>query len=509
MRLPIRWLLLGVAAASLLMPLLAFLSLRSFDAALVRQTERELNAQGALVAAQYQQIWSRAAGKPVGDPRDRWHTDDTYTPRSARIEDLSNLAAPIPDVLPRRSAPPPAQLQREAEELSRVLQNGQVFNLSAVRVLDEQGCTLASTRTLGECFAELPEVATALSGKAASALRPRVADEPPPAYGSLSRRGDLRVFVSLPVYNDSEVIGAVLLSRTAESGVEWLFKQRRDIFYGGLLVLFFAVVVSFTFSRWITRPLSQMKARLETADASDLGLRFVAAPREIHTLGVALDERASELAHKRRYIEEFAANVSHELKTPLTSIRGAVELLQYQGEAMTKEQRERFLHNIDAAAARTDRLVSRLLQLARLEAGHELAEEELVLVDAWLDGLEQRYADSLTIRRQGLGERRCNLAALEAVVHNLIDNALRHRRTLPVELAVAAHGSGLHLSVSDDGPGISSDNQRRLFERFFTTERDRGGTGLGLAIVLATARTRGGRVQVISSESGTRVEVWM
>lgn len=70
-------------------------------------------------------------------------------------------------------------------------------------------------------------------------------------------------------------------------------------------------------------------------------------------------------------------------------------------------------------------------------------------------------------------------------------------------------GKLLHLRVVDDGPGISPQNQLHLFERFFTTERDRGGTGLGLSIVQATAQRRGGRVQIQSDDAGTSVDVWM
>ncbi len=506
-RLSIRWVLLGVAGAALLAPIVALLSLRSFEAILVRLTERELNAQGALVAAHVQEVWASVNAKPVGNPRDRWHSTNSYTPLHSRIVDISELSPPFPDPLPKRATPLSPKQTEAYAPLNRLLQNAQVFNLSGVRVLDTTGCTLASSRTLDDCYDMLPEVQQALAGRDASALRQRLSDEPTPALRSLSRRGDLRVFVAMPVWNDGEVIAAVLLSRTAESGLEWLYKQRRDIFYGVLLVVGLAVLVSFLFSRLISRPLLQMKQRLESGEVDDLRLRELPAPVEIHTLGVALDERAAQLEAKSRYIEEFAANVSHELKTPLTSIRGAVELLQEQGDSMGEAQRQRFLANIDAAAQRTDRLITRLLQLARLEARHE-QDDDAVRIRDWLSSLSQRYGEAVQVDSK-LRDERCSVSALESVIVNLVDNALRYRRSQPVTVSVGIDRAKLHVTVSDDGPGISPDNQKRLFERFFTTERDTGGTGLGLAIVLATAESRGGRAQVSSDAQGTTVEVWM
>jgi two-component system sensor histidine kinase ChvG len=319
------------------------------------------------------------------------------------------------------------------------------------------------------------------------------------------------------VWNDGEIIGAVLLSRTAESGLEWLFKRRQGIFYGGLLVLVLTVLTSVAFSWFITRPLSKM-ARLLRSGESSGRLSEVSAPLEIHALAVALDEKARKLESKNRYIAEFAANVSHELKTPLTSIRGAVELLQ-DSRDMPAQQRARFLANIEAATERTERLVTRLLYLARLESPQAERESDLAEITSYLQGLKARFGDDIEIHtfdERGdeapaiaIGE-----ASLEAVFGNLIENSLRYKRRKPILVEVTLLASRessprLYVQVTDDGPGISEQNQRRLFERFFTTERDRGGTGLGLSIVQATAERRGGRATIESGPEGTIARVWM
>lgn len=515
-RLSIRWLILAVAAVSLVVPLIAFFALRNFDSYLIRQTERELAAQGALVAASYQEAWAAARGAPSGNPRARVHSDHSFVPFASPLYSDSAREAPVPEALPERRLTP--EEEQLSAGLSRILRNAQVFNLSGVRILARDGCAIASSRNqIGSSFVALPEVRAALRGATRTALRARVSDEPAPSLASLSRRGETRVFFALPVWNDGEIVGAVWLSRTAESGAEWLFKRRRGIVLAALIVLTLTAVVSIAFSWFITRPLTKMEKMLREPDALENShLAEVSAPREIHALAVALDERARELERKNRYVGEFAANVSHELKTPLTSIRGAAELLRDSWEQMPPLQRQRFLSNIDAAALRTERLVTRLLYLARLESPRiEEPKDQISVVD-FVREIEGRYGDEVQvtlIRPPGRAECDSSMsrAALEAVFGNLVDNALRHRREKPVAIRVELPEPPqelLHLTVQDDGVGILPENVSRVFERFYTTERDSGGTGLGLSIVRATAESRGGSARIRSGEGGTVVEVW-
>lgn len=514
-RVSIRWLLLGVAAVSLVLPVVAVLSLRTLDALLVRQTERELKAQGSVVAAAFQEAWSSVRGRPSGDPRAPWDRGSTYAPLSAALASTEEPAPAVPDTLPVRAGGLTEREQVTGNHLSTMLRNAQIANLSGVRVLALDGCALASSRgQIGSCFSELPEVEVALAGKPKTVVRERVSDEPAPPLSSFSRRGDLRVFVGIPVWNDGALIGAVLLSRTAESGLEWLFKNRKGLFFGALIVLTLTVAITIVFSLAITRPLVKMARilRKEGEDGPTRALVQMNAPLEIHALGVALDERARELEAKSRYVTEFAANVSHELKTPLTSIRGAVELLQDPQDTMSREQRARFLDNIDAAARRTERLVTRLLALARLEQPRSDDGEPRMTLRDYAARLSQQHGDGVVVDVLGNDQFDRSEAALDAAVGNLVENAMRYRRRAPVAVTLSAptesHGL-LHVIVEDDGPGVSQENQTRLFERFFTTERDRGGTGLGLAIVRATAQRHGGRATIDSSPAGTRAEVWL
>jgi len=226
---------------------------------------------------------------------------------------------------------------------------------------------------------------------------------------------------------------------------------------------------------------------------------------EITQLAEAFAEMTRKLEARHRYISAFAADVAHEFKSPLTSIRGAAELLS-EGAADEPEARQRFLENIGLDAARLDRLVSRLLELSRIDA----SEEAPVLVD--LEALVRR-----TVERAQSPEGSIALdytssvpvvaarpADLETALLNLLDNALKFS---PPGGAVTVRVTGrpgegfAEIEVSDSGPGIPESDLARIFQRFFTTDAERYGTGLGLAIVKSVVEALGGSVTV-SSELG-------
>jgi signal transduction histidine kinase len=231
-------------------------------------------------------------------------------------------------------------------------------------------------------------------------------------------------------------------------------------------------------------------------------------PTEIQTLSAALARMTTTLRERADYIAAFAANVSHELKTPLTGIRGAAELLLEQWRGMSDQQRERFVANIDADAQRMERLVTRLLVLARVEHAGE-PEVELDVREV-LHNLCARHPEaqvSLSVAADVPARYRVVPDHFTSAVGNLLDNAVRHGAGKPIDVRARRAGERLCIEVQDRGPGISAANQSRVFTRFFTTERDSGGTGLGLTIVEAIANRRGGSVRFATGPAGTTFTV--
>lgn len=215
---------------------------------------------------------------------------------------------------------------------------------------------------------------------------------------------------------------------------------------------------------------------------------------------------------------EFVANASHELKTPLTSIRGYAETL-LSGGLEDEAHRTRFVETIRDQASRLEELVEDLLDLADLER----ADAPLDLKDWDLGEITRDVATTYedVASRRGLRlsvESRAGLHArvdrkrLELALRNLLDNALKYTERGSVSVRVEEQGDAVRVSVADTGRGIAAEHLPRVFERFYRVDRGRsralGGTGLGLSIVKHAVQLHGGHVGV-ESEAGQGSTFWV
>lgn len=504
-RLPsLRWLLLGVSVFALMVPAVAFLTQRIYDTYLVRQTERQLIAQSVVIGERWREVYRDVQGRRGSEgvrPPDR--ADQRFVPIEPVIDLTTRVSAPQPKIVDQAEDYDPDYLEA-GRRIEPLLKRAQIFNLSAVRILDPRGCVVASTRSEhGLCLYSLPEIREAVAGRYSARARRRISDEPLPSLSEVRRRGDIRIFTALPIFSDGKVIAIVRLSRTSLDALTSLWMSRRGLVAVAAITAALLLGISLISARAIASPLHRLTQRARAISAgetssADLGW----APHEILQLGEAFDTMTARLQERARYISEFASNVSHELKTPLTGIRGATELLLDKGELMPPEQRDRFLANIETDAKRMDDLVGRLLELARLENADRQADTE-VDVAATLNTMAARYPIELVVEDVP-STIRIQPDHLVSAIGNLIENAIRHGEGKPVTVRASNQAGRLVVEVFDQGSGISPANQPRVFDRFFTTERDRGGTGLGLAMVKAIAEGRGGSVSFETDEAGTR-----
>ncbi len=506
--LSIRTLVLSANAVLLLLPLGAVVGLRLYDVALLRQTERQLIAESVLIGEAFREAYVQAGGPVSPRYRPPYAHDERYTPIEPLIDVGTPVLSPALDTQPGQATDPVAAIA--GARVAPLMQRAQTFNLSGIRVLDARGCVVATTRSQdGLCLDRVPEVKRALAGAYASSARERISDEPKPPFGDLRRRGGVRVFTALPIWHGDRVIGVVTASRTGLDALSSLWTNRREIVLLAGAALTLMVLVALLLSWTIVRPLRQLT---ETSRAIVAGLPAPTAklrgwaPSEVAVLSDALREMTERLQARADQAAEQSARVSHELKTPLSAIRGAVELLRDHAAEMSTEQRDRFIANIDADAERMERLVTRLLTLARIESeGGKDADviEVEPAVRSWL----QRHHDVTLDVVGSVGAIPIRQEHLASVVINLVDNALRHGAGRPVTVRLSRSVDRVQLEVIDRGAGISEANQARIFDPFFTTERDRGGTGLGLSIVKAVADARGGSVTFESSTQGTTFTV--
>jgi two-component system phosphate regulon sensor histidine kinase PhoR len=218
----------------------------------------------------------------------------------------------------------------------------------------------------------------------------------------------------------------------------------------------------------------------------------------------------SELRRLENLRREFVANVSHELKTPLASIKAYAETLRL-GAIHDDEHNVVFVARIEEQADRLYQLILDLLQIARLESGQELFEITNVPLAGVVEACTKRYADAATAKRISLEvtlppeplKVRADEEGLNTILDNLLDNAIKYTpEDGQVTIRWSAENSHVWLEVTDTGIGIAPQDQPRVFERFFRVHKARsrelGGTGLGLSIVKHLAQSFGGTVGIES-----------
>jgi len=331
--------------------------------------------------------------------------------------------------------------------------------------------------------------------------------------GDPSRRTRVRdrdpgviLFLAEPVRSRGQIEGVVYVTRSTQPVLVELYRIRSGLVRVLAVAFLFtaALVLGLAFS--VSRPLSRLSRAAKRIASGELHVEVpIGGSGEVRELAVAFAAMKVRLDERHRSVSELAADVAHEFKSPLTSIRGASELLS-EGAADDPEARGRFLRNIELDVERLDRLVSRLLLLSRIEAARDphtrvdFAELAAVVAD------RSRSVDQDVVVEVKPGARPTvtgREADLEIALGNLVDNALKVAPAgSEVRIVISGGGSSdVRIEVRDSGPGVPPAILPRIFERFFTTDPDRGGTGLGLAIVKAVVEGHGGRVEC-SSEMG-------
>jgi signal transduction histidine kinase len=224
---------------------------------------------------------------------------------------------------------------------------------------------------------------------------------------------------------------------------------------------------------------------------------------ELSMLSNSFAEMSQTLHERSQYIQQFASHVSHEFKTPLTSMQGSLELLQEHIDDMPIKQRQRFLGNLQEDTERLKNLVNRLLEQARADA--LLTTSDSCNLLKVVEILQSRYIDAPlhVIFDKAVLDISVTISssALESILSNLFDNSLQHKAT-QVTLSATNQQSHIQISILDNGSGISKANQNKIFTPFFTTRRESGGTGLGLGIIESLLKASNGTIVNINVENG-------
>ncbi|HSJ50632.1 MAG TPA: ATP-binding protein [Actinomycetota bacterium] len=288
------------------------------------------------------------------------------------------------------------------------------------------------------------------------------------------------------------------------ASTRFLFEFWWQLLVAGAVAAAIALVVARWLARGMTQPLRDMAGAARKMERGDYGQRVETTSRdEVGQLAVAFNRMSSELESLERVRRDLVANVSHELKTPISALRAHLENLLDGVERPDP----RTLQVMLAQSERLGRMVDQLLELSRLESGDVPLRREPVslaplvarvlsevrvtrgrsdieLSDEVPDDLPTVYADAERVYQ---------------VLFNLLDNAVRFTPSGGhVRVSAAGHNGAVDVAVADTGPGISAEHLPRLFDRFYRVDtsrsRDEGGTGIGLAIARSVVEAHGGRI---------------
>lgn len=488
-------LILALNLLSLLILFVGALALNEWTRGLVEARQETLKAQAEiLVKVLGDQGITQGEPQPTLDYlRASSLLVDTFIPtgQRARLYDVDGIPVadsyavteaipgqPLPPASPAGTPPPPPDTQREKR--------------TSVR-LERARAELAR------------EVEGALDGQPQAGVR-------------LSESGDRVVSVSIPVRHVEQVLGVLTLE--AGDVDETIAQQRAALMPFALVALGVSLLTALLLHLFVARPVMRLSAaadevRLQRARAISLP-DLEGRKDEIGDLARSLETMTETLSARMDAIEAFAADVSHEIKNPLTSIRSALETLPL---VKTDEQRERLTALLQQDVRRLDRLITDISNASRLDAELNRDRPRVIALNSLL-------ADIVSVYEAGRkpGEARVVFAPPSAemitvvgrdgplgqVFRNLIDNA-RSFSPAEGEVRVALRRDDLdferpiHITVEDDGPGIPAENLETVFERFYTS-RPRGtafgnNSGLGLSIVRQIVEAHNGRV-VASNRMG-------
>lgn len=350
-----------------------------------------------------------------------------------------------------------------------------------------------------------PEVAAALGGEPLTGTR-RLPG------------GEWLMYGGLPVLRGGEQVGAVLVSAdiTAVRNAQLQLRRQLLLVAGGMEVL--AVLLGMLLARHLSRPLVRISRAVSRLSQGHLDTRVEPdGSRELLELGDGFNRMSAELGRLDRQRRAFVADASHELRTPVASIRVLAEALltDRRGDiALYKEH----LADIVQECDRAGRLVNRLLELARLDMRREARSQAPAAanpVDLRQVAEEVVHAlEPLSLERGVRLEllpgdpvmARADPHLIETVLGNLVENGLKYTpRGGQVSVALTSKAARAILTVTDTGIGIAEEDQEQIFERFYRVDKARaratGGAGLGLAIASEAAALMGGQITV-SSEPG-------
>ncbi|GAA3929594.1 two-component system sensor histidine kinase CreC [Luteimonas lutimaris] len=338
-------------------------------------------------------------------------------------------------------------------------------------------------------------------------------------YGARSTRSDpddensTVMHVAAPIRDaDGRIAGVLTVAKPNRAIAPFIERSQQAVLRWGLVLLGTALLVGVLAAWWLSRQLGRLRRYAQAVTAGER----VEVPRtagEFDDLGRALATMRDRLEGKQ-YVEQYVHALTHELKSPLSAIRGSAELLE---SPLPDADRVRFVATIRAQGDRMAQMIDKLLALAAVEHRQRLEQPAPVAVAGLLDETLAQVETAATAAEVSLARDIGDPGAvvvgdgflLRQALANLLDNAIDFApHGSVVEISVQRDGDTLRLAVADRGPGVPDYAAGRVFERFYSLPRPEGGSrssGLGLCFVAQVAELHGGCAGLVNREGGGAV----
>ncbi|MBQ3485355.1 MAG: HAMP domain-containing protein [Clostridia bacterium] len=347
----------------------------------------------------------------------------------------------------------------------------------------------------------LPEVVTALTGEVSH------------AYGIYPAQssGEYAALCAARMTSGNETIGALLLSTPVTELRNAIVTVEQQLLTVFIAVAAAAMIAALVFALTLTRPVKALTSAIRRMGRGDLSARVkVRASGEMKELADSYNAMAEKIENFDRSRSQFVSNASHELKTPLATMKILLENLIYQPE-MPKDLQVEFMQDMNHEIDRLTGIINDLLTLTQMDSqSTALTEEEVDLSGLTEETLHtlraaaaragQQISDRIEPDVTLTGDR----SKLGQIIYNLIDNAIKYTpEGGEIRVTLASEGRNAVLTVTDNGIGIPEDDQAHIFDRFYRVDKARsratGGTGLGLSIVRQMVQLHGGEITVASA----------
>jgi signal transduction histidine kinase len=333
-------------------------------------------------------------------------------------------------------------------------------------------------------------------------------------------------YVAVRVKNSGDLLGFVRFSLPFSEVQLQLQLIYRTVLFSAIVAIIIALTVAYLLSRSITLPISRMQDAAQRIAKGDFSRKVNIKSKDelgqlaksLNIMAAELQQRMENLRRMNRIRTDFVANVSHELKTPLTLIKGYIETLQ--DKAMNdKDKAHRFISIIKEHTNRLENIIEDLLSLSELELSKDCLSKTEFNLKKLVDEVTLSFGytldskhHSLSVDLQGHDFRiKADRDKIEQVIVNLIDNAIKYTNQAgKINILLIEHQNDITLIVEDNGIGIPKDDIDRVFERFYRVDkarsREQGGTGLGLGIAKHIILAHKGQISIESEiNQGTKV----